>query len=234
MKPLLCKGDESARAALAALEHKQSAQTIVRSISILPRAGRQTPESRKAGKLGMLSSVALVLRGEAYRGFPDYQNRKMAMDTDRRIQGDSWRKAQRKCSFSLATRLIEPLTAAGSHVGVFVTAYPGTNVSDLTYAYDTRVVAVTYVNRTVPPGDWRNTDQIPTTHAAVVAFIRTAALGNLSYTGVILTRYDLHFKQNVAALLLRQGILADLVFPWREVGGDWRDGPQVLTYPLLV
>ena len=156
---------------------------------------------------GASGGLAILLRGGAFRG--------VAEDT-----AASRRQAQNMCSKSLVTNVVHPLRRWGVRVRIFLTVYDNVNSTmlDLLSApYSAHVATVTRLSS-------RTSEQLTATANALQAFLAHCQVRSESFDAVILTRFDLYFKADAAALLGDPRTFSGIRFLWRELelGTRWR------------
>ena len=184
--------------------HCQCLQDVNVAADLTTAQAGQQPRTRELKRIPGRGGVALLLRGEAYRGI-----RKR-------------REAQAACSQSVREALIDPLVQRGMRVGVFVTTYDAAprllryNVSELYAPYAEHVCSVTLL-RSGTGG------QLVTVANALSAFLAHCVQTDDAYDTVVLTRFDLKFKPGFHRLLSeRLQRLHGIRFLWREIRAGWR------------
>jgi hypothetical protein len=168
----------------------------------------QTPATTLVNSdFGTSGGLAVLLRGGAFRGAPE-------------DDATSRRDAQAMCSRSLVTRLAHPLRRRGTRVRFFLTVYDNMNstmVDLLSSPYSAKVAAITRLSS-------RASEQLTATANALKAFLEHCRTQRESFDAVVVTRFDLYFKVDLAALLGDLRSFSGVHFLWRELelGTRWR------------
>ena len=157
---------------------------------------------------GGTGGLAVLLRGGAFRGSLD----DTAADRE---------AAQMQCVWSVVRRLVQPLTRDGMRVRVFLAVYDNVNATAMALLrapFAEHLAAVTTLSARV-------SEQVTTAANALRAFLDHCEAASESFEAVVLTRFDLHFKMDVGALLGGPpSSVRGIRFLWRELeaGTSWR------------
>ena len=157
-------------------------------------------------------SLALVIRGQAYRGL-ERETFKIESSTL-----EMRRQAQARCAESVVRHIVEAYEASGHSVDVFLTVYAnlGGPLAELLAPFGARLVSVNTVHTERPAS------QLLTLASAVRDVMRWSAARGTVHDALIVTRFDVYLKASVAALMGPARGITSFRLLWREAGGHWR------------
>ena len=168
----------------------------------------QRPRTMSSSRRGGPGGLAVVLRGGAFRG---------SRDDNATVR----HAAQLQCSRAIVRHIVRPYERLGVRVRIFLNVYDDCDddkLSNLQAPYETHVAAVTKLAANA-------SEQLTAAANVLTAFLEHCTAHGDSFDAVVLTRFDLHFKQPFPHLLGEDLTeLRGVRFLWRELeaGSGWR------------
>lgn len=199
------------------ISRRGTTDNVSRLVSALNTSSIWWPPTRRTGNgNAVLGRLAVVVRGQAYRG---RMRQTFSIDAARDPADSERDAAQARCTRSIVEHIVEPFERSGHTVRLFLTLYEMTRGSRerLIAAYGAaRVASVQTLHHK------STASQILPVAAALADHLRWCRSHAESFDAVILTRHDIYLKADLYGLLGAANRIFGVRFLWHETGGHWR------------